>query len=70
MGRAALLGSSPPTVLWRTEGLLSYDAAMFKMRSLQYSCLENFMDREAWRAILHGVAKSQTTTEQLTVNCL
>ena len=26
---------------------------------LQYSCLENFMDREAWRATVHGVAKSQ-----------
>ena len=27
---------------------------------LQYSCLENPMDREAWRAIVRGVAKSQT----------
>ena len=27
---------------------------------LQYSCLENFMDRGAWQAIVHGVAKSQT----------
>ena len=27
---------------------------------LQYSCLENSMDRGAWRSILHGVAKSQT----------
>ena len=25
---------------------------------LQYSCLENFMDREAWWARVHGVAKS------------
>ena len=23
----------------------------------QYSCLENSMDREAWRAIVHGVAR-------------
>ena len=27
---------------------------------LQYSCLENFMDRGAWWATIHGVAKSQT----------
>ena len=27
---------------------------------LQYSCLENSMDREAWQAIVHGVAKSWT----------
>ena len=27
---------------------------------LQYSCLKNFMDRRAWRATVHGVAKSQT----------
>ena len=25
---------------------------------LQYSCLENFMDKGAWRATIHGVAKS------------
>ena len=27
---------------------------------LQYSCLENFMERGAWRAALHVVAKSRT----------
>ena len=27
---------------------------------LQYSCLENFMDRGAWQATVHGFAKSQT----------
>ena len=26
----------------------------------KYSCLENSMDRGAWRATAHGVAKSQT----------
>ena len=26
----------------------------------QYSCLENPMNMEAWRAVVHGVAKSQT----------
>ena len=27
---------------------------------LQHSCLENFMDRGAWRATVHGVTKCQT----------
>ena len=32
---------------------------------LQYSCLENPMDRGAWRATVHRVAKSQTWLKQL-----
>ena len=28
--------------------------------TLKYSCLENSMDRGAWWAIAHGVAKSRT----------
>ena len=27
---------------------------------LQYSCLENYMDREVWQATVHEVAKSWT----------
>ena len=27
---------------------------------LQYSCLENSMDREVWQAAVHGVTNSQT----------
>ena len=28
---------------------------------LQYSCLENLMDRGAWRAIVHSVSESDMT---------
>ena len=30
---------------------------------LQYSCLQNSMDRGAWRATVHGITKSQNMTE-------
>ena len=33
--------------------------------SLQYSCLENPMDGGAWKAAVHGVAKSQTRLSDL-----
>ena len=29
---------------------------------LQYSCLGNPIDREAWQAVVHGVAKESDTT--------
>ena len=32
---------------------------------LQYSCLENSMDRAAWWATVHGVTKTQTQLKQL-----
>ena len=32
---------------------------------LQYSCLENSMDREAWQAMVHRVAESQTWLKRL-----
>ena len=33
---------------------------------LQYSCLKTLMDREAWRATVHGVTKSQTQLNEHT----
>ena len=30
-------------------------------KPLQYSCLENYMDRGAWKAAVHGVEKSNMT---------
>ena len=37
---------------------------------LQYSCLENPMDGEAWQATVHGVAKESDTTYQVNKNIL
>ena len=34
---------------------------------LQYSWLENTMDRETWRATVHGVTKSQTRLSNFTL---
>ena len=34
-------------------------------RGEQYSCVENPMDRRAWQATVHKVAKSQTQMKQL-----
>ena len=35
---------------------------------LQYSCLEKPMDRGAWWAIVHGIAKSQTRLKKLSTH--
>ena len=32
---------------------------------LQYSCLENAMDREVWRTTVHGVTQGQTRLKRL-----
>ena len=53
--------------MWETE----FDAWVGKIpeeghsNPLQYSCLENPMERGVWRATAHGIAQSDTT-EQLT----
>ena len=50
-GSAGDMGSNPSSGKFPGEGN-SY--------TLQYSCLENSMDRGAWKAIAHVIAKSQT----------
>ena len=35
---------------------------------LHYFCLENLMDRGAWWAIVHGVAKSQTRLKRFSTH--
>ena len=37
-------------------------------RGGQYSCLENSMDRRAWRATVHGITKSRTRLKWLSTH--
>ena len=37
---------------------------------LQHSCLENPVDRGAWQAAVHGVARSRTELKQLSTHAL
>ena len=37
---------------------------------LQYSCLENPMDRRAWWATVHRIAKSRTRVKQLSTRSI
>ena len=36
----------------------------------QYSCLEKFMDREAWRAAVHKVVQGRTQLKWLSNSCI
>ena len=40
--------------------------SIFDSTPLQYSCLENSMDGEAWWATVHGVAKNWTRLSNFT----
>ena len=52
-----------PPAMWETLGSIpGEDPPEEEMANpLQCSCLENPMDGGAWRATVHGVAKSYTT---------
>ena len=49
-----------PTMQEAQETWLGRSPGAGNGNPLQYSCLGNPMDREAWRASVHGVALSQT----------
>ena len=52
-----ILGVLPLHIIFRGDG---------NGTPLQYSCLENPMDRGAWWAAVHGVAKSRTRLREFT----
>ena len=60
--RAAQLIKNLPSVQETWVRSLGWEDSLEKGNgnSHQYSCLENSIDRGAWRATVHGVAKSQT----------
>ena len=45
---------------------ISLEGMLLKLK-LQYSCLENPMDRGAWWATVHGIAKSRTRLSDFTL---
>ena len=61
---AAKLLQSCPTLHNPIDGSLQASLSLGFSRQewlpIQYSCLENSMDRGAWQAMVHGVAKTQT----------
>ena len=79
-GVAALLASQVALVIKKppaNAGVIRDEGSTPALRSspgggrgtpLQYSCLENPMDRGAWQATVHGVAKSRTRLKGLGVH--
>ena len=45
---------------WGAEENADFSILVYSGNPLQYSCLENPMNRGAWWATVHGVAKSWT----------
>ena len=55
---------NPPTMQETAVQSLGWEDPLEKeMERHQYSCLENFMDRGAWRATVHAVAKGSDASE-------
>ena len=58
-------GRSNQSILKEISSGYCLEGMMLKLK-LQYSCLENPMDRGAWWAAVHGVTKSQTRLSDFT----
>ena len=59
-------GKKPAWQWWRHK-TCGFNPAEGNSYPLQYSCLQNSMDRGAWQATVHGAAKSQMPLKQLSV---
>ena len=58
---------NPPAMQETQVQTLSREDPLEEETALQYSCLENPMDRRAWRGYSPGDHKESDTTEQLTL---
>ena len=58
----AQMGKNPPALQETWVRFLGWEHPLAQGHGnpLQYSCLENPMDRGAWQATVHGVAESGT----------
>ena len=54
-----------PPAMWETFPMLGRFPEGGLGNPVEYSCLENPMDRGAWWAIVHEVTKSRTRLKQL-----
>ena len=64
--QVALVGRKPPASAGDSGSIRRLGIG--NDNSLQYSCLENLMDRGSWLATVHEVAKSQTGLKQLSTH--
>ena len=58
--RGTLVKNPPAMQETQVQPLAGEDPLEKGVNSLQYSFLENFKDRGAWRATVHGVEKNKT----------
>ena len=67
--QVALVVKNPPANAGDADSIPGFERAPGggHDNSLQHSCLENPMDRGAWQAMVHGVTKSQTWLNRLSI---
>ena len=74
LGFPAAVSGKEPACQCRTHERHGFDHSVGKIpwrragNALHYSCLENPIDRGAWRAAVRGVAKSQTRPQRLSTH--
>ena len=64
---ASLVAQQHRTWLWCSIAGLGRYSKEGHSNPLQYSCLEKSMDRRAWQATVHGIAKSRTRLKRLSM---